>query len=244
MGNRAAKGRQVTDVSLYSKLLIGVFLVTTLITLVGLARRGRLSACVSFPIYLLLVATLEALWLFWPEQFWTYAFLLQKETLQAVAKLLLVAELGFRTMRYFPGASARARVLAGPMLFAAAILLHRTARGVALWPFLTLSQVQTWATWALLVLTIVVVYHNLPLEDFHRALLVGLATYSGLWAAILGGYQVFGYDTLQRSIGSKLNGLGWTVLVVYWTWAAWRPVQQPALSEQTIERLRALQAAA
>lgn len=226
--------------SLYSKVLISLFLVTTVLTLAGLARRGRLTACVSFPIYLSLVAILEAMWLFWPARFWNYGFMVQKETLQAVAKLTLVAELGFRAMRNFPGAAARFRLLAGPMLVAAAILLHRTARGAALVPYLTLSQVQTWATWALLALAIVVVYHNLPLEDFHRALLVGLATYSGLWAAILVGYQVFG----QGELGSKINAFGWTALVLYWTWAAWRPEQQPALSTATIARLRALRTAA
>lgn len=230
--------------SFNSKVLISSFLLTTVFTIAGLARRGRLTACVSFPIYLSLVAILEGMWLFWPERFWNYPFLVQKETLQAVAKLALVAELGFRTIRYFPGAAARFQLLAGPMLIAAAILLHRTARGVALWPFVTLSQIQTWATWALLALAIVVVYHNLPLEDFHRALLVGLATYSGLWAAILGGYQVFGYDDEQRAIGSVINGYGWTALALYWTWAAWRPQQPPALSAATIERLRALRTAA
>ena len=230
--------------SLRSKVLISLFLLTTAITLVGLTRRRRLAACVSFPIYLSLVAILEAMWLFWPARFWNHGFMIQKETLVSVVKLALVAELGFRTMRYFPGAAARFRLLAGPMLIAAAILLHRTARGAALWPFLALSQVQTWATWALLALAIVVVYHNLPLEDFHRALLIGLATYSGMWAAVLGGLQVFGVGPWHREVGSIINAYGWTALVLYWTWAAWRPEQQPALSTETITRLRALRTAA
>jgi hypothetical protein len=211
-------------------LLSAVCVALICATLAGLARRRLYRLCYSFTAYLAAVALGEALILLWPDTFYRWAFWQGKETVYGLLKLGIGLELGSLTFQAFPGASARARLIALlALLFILAAMLTLTPA-----PHEDLSPLQALAvelqsglangTVLLLALTwILVFWYHVPLHRLHRAILRGLGLYLMVSSAAL---KLVGNFPELRDAVSYGTGIAYVALVGYWAWEAWRPERE------------------
>lgn len=214
--------------NLRSWLLVPLFLCAAVVILAGLIRTRRLDSPLFFGPYLATVAACSGLAWSLPSSFWTPEFYWWKEAVCGALRLALTVELGHRVLRAFPTAKARWQALAGPLLVTGALFCWRLA-----WPptasYGTMARLHLWGTWALVILGVLVTYHNLPISDWHRAIILGLALYGGSVIALAQALELWRGLSVLNLVLAAVNGYGWTALMAYWSWAAWRAQREPVL---------------
>ena len=97
------------------------------------------------------------------------------------------------------------------------------ARGERQWADLVVAlhpRIANGTAWLFGALFALILYYRLPLHPLHKAIAFGFMAYLLL--------LTFGLDLLKRSdfaalpIVSYASSLGYTLVVAYWAWAAWR----------------------
>jgi hypothetical protein len=81
-------------------------------------------------------------------------------------------------------------------------------------------RVTTAALWLLTATALIVVWYQLPVHDWQRAIMLGLAPYLLVFATLLSLLHRKGWGA--REPISNLAGSAFLCLVLFWTWAAWR----------------------
>lgn len=209
---------------------VGVLVELILVALIGgLVVRHRYSACYSFSVYLIAVLVPEALISAWPARFHRWDFWLMKETVHNLLKFAIALELALRTFQAFPGARATARsvvllvvllalagILAGPVQPAAdfsdlASRLHPRILNGTIWLFTAIAAVILW--------------YRLPVDAFHKAILIGFIPYLLVFTVAMNALDAIGWHL--QTIASYAETLAYLLLLGYWTHAAWRPHQVP-----------------
>jgi len=207
-----------------------------LVLLVGIVRRGRLGQCWSFAAYALAILLGNSLVSFWPSRFYNSSFWLVKQAAYDTLKIAVALELAWRAFRAFPGAMRTARLAVLIVLAAStcALALLTPARSyTTLWAWQ--PAVTTASLWLLTATALMVVWFQVPLLDWQRAIMLGLAPYLLV-------YVVF-FDLLRRRGWALLSPLAtsetlaYLALVVFWAWAAWQPA--PARSAAGIREAAA-----
>jgi hypothetical protein len=192
--------------------------------------------CYSFGGYVALQATVNASAFFWPTFYENWAVWVAKETLYALARLFVLAELSTLIFRTLPRARTRAYVL---LSLAALVLLvvltlpydttsaYRLAKNV-------LSRFDYVTAWGLIGLLVMVVWYRLPLHPFHKAILHGM-----LWLLLVH----FGAVYSARAIGGLAAGRIYNTvqigILAWWLKAAW--AREPVWDEDEIAVIRYLQ---
>jgi len=208
-----------------------------LLALIGLLARGHHRRCWAFVVYLLAITTGNCLVTFWPDLFLTEPFWVGKQALYDVLKLAVALELAYRAFRAFPGARQIARrAVFGLLLLSTAVIMagpaHAPYRVVFDWqPRIVVGTIWIFTATALLVL-----WYHLPLHAWHRAILLGFTPYLVVFTTLMSVIRQHGWEIRgQISMADTLAYLG---LVVWWAYAAWRPVAAPAIEEAAVSRLR------
>ena len=194
--------------------------------LAGLVARGRARLCWSFAAYLAAILVGNSIVSLWPERFYTGAFWVLKQGVYDALKMAVALELAWRAFDSFPGAmrTAKAAILA--------LLAISTVSLGALTPpssYMTLWEwqpgVATAALWLLTATALLVVWYQVPLHDWQRAIMLGLAPYLLVFVTLLGLLRSHGWAAAPEvGIGDTLAYLG---LLLFWAWSAWR--RDPAL---------------
>lgn len=212
------------------------------VTLAGLLARRRLQLCWAFGIYAAVVLSCETAIALWPERFYTPNFWMVKQALYDAAKVAVAMELAYRVVRAFPGAmrTARISVLALLTLSTAVIVAGPWAAGykaMAEWqPRMVLGVVSLFTLTALVVL-----WYNLPVRAWHRALLMGFSGYLLVFTVVLNVLRTHGWQ-LYKTLG-LLDGVAYLALTMWWGWAAWAPEAVPVDIPPTVRRRLGLEAA-
>ena len=190
--------------------------------LVGMLWRGRLRQCWSFGAYLVTVLAGNSLVSFWPEQFRTASFWVYKQAAYDLLKLAVALELLYRTLRAFPGTWRAARlvvlVLLSVSAFVLAVLTPRSSV-FTMWEWQ--PSVVTAAIWLLASVALLVVWYQVPVTDWSRAIMLGLAPYLLVFLTIVDLLRRLGYDLVRSGLGT-IDSLAYLALVLFWTRAAWR----------------------
>jgi hypothetical protein len=193
-----------------------------LLILAGLVIRRRLFRSPLFAPYLLSVLVPSLLTAVWPERFYVWTFWLAKETLQTVLKLGLALDLAYRLLRRLPQAHTLAQagaalglVLTGAAAFFAPIQSN-DVRGVAL---AVLPRVLYGTALLFAALLGLVAWFRIPLDRLNKAILVGFVPYLLTVTLALNLLTHLGFDS--RVAAGYLSSAAYTVLLCYWTWAAW-----------------------
>jgi hypothetical protein len=198
-----------------------VFLIVVL--LVGLLVRKRSTACVSWTLYLGVVAGTDVLILSWPERFWRQDFWALKEGVLNVLKLAIGFELMVRIFGHFPAAYANARrgliAVTGLLLALAASSLSAGTDYVSL-----VGRVQ-WTinegtVWLLVALGAFCLWYHLPLDSIPKAILVGLVPYLLVYSVVLRALVTLGWE--RGKVFNFTAPIAYVVLLLYWARAAWR----------------------
>ena len=208
----------------WTQLWLGVLGELTLAALfVGLVVRGRVRRCYSFALYVLAVLVTELMITLWPGKFLNYGFWLPKEILLNALKYAIALELAARTLKAFPGARATARgivllVVVGSL---AAVLAASTKPGsLAEIASQLLPRILNSTIWLFTALAVVILWYRLPVDLFHKAILVGFVPYLLVFTAAINALNI--EDPFYREVASYSQSVAYLALLGFWTHAAWR----------------------
>lgn len=207
--------------------LIWSWVVTALVVLLlGLVKRGRHRLCYSFTAYVCAVLTGSILPKVDPDRFYTWNFLLLNDSALALLKVCIAVELSRRIFRSFPGAFARARwvvlIVLGGLLLAVSVVSTAVDDSGLLYTRL-LPRVQNGTAWLFTSILGVVLWYRLPLNLFHKAILVGFVPYLLISTAAIQFMETFGWREM-RILAGYLDTFAYALMVTYWAHAAWKPV--------------------
>jgi hypothetical protein len=211
-------------------------------TLAGLVVRRRLQLCWAFCIYAAVVLGCETLIALWPARFFTADFWMVKQALYDATKVAVALELAYRVVRAFPGAMRTARVSALALLAGSTAVIVAGPwaagyRGMAEWqPRMVFGVVSLFSLTALVVL-----WYNLPVQGWYRALLMGFSAYLLVFTVVLNVLRTQGWEMAQWL--GLLDGVAYLGLTIWWAFAAWEPDVVPAGIPATVRRRLGLEAA-
>jgi hypothetical protein len=191
------------------------------VILCGLFYRGRARSCYSFTLYVLAVLVCEVLITAWPVDYHTLSFWIPKEILFSVLKFGIALELAARTFSAFPGARSTARaVVFVVLLLSLAAVLSVPAPADPNLPKLAsqvLPRIVNGTIWLFTALAAVILWYRLPVNLFHKAILVGFVAFSLVFSVALTAIEV-----IPQSQASYLQSVAYVLLLGYWAHAAWR----------------------
>jgi hypothetical protein len=222
-----------------SRLLIGHAVKVVLVAaLVGLYARGRSGRCHAMVAYLWAALLSNSLTTFWPDIFFNYAFWVRRQALFDVLKLLIGVEIALRAFRVFPGARATwERLLAASVVIATTFgfwFLPRDAPYGVL--FAHQPQVIAGSVWLFTVTSLVIVHYRIPIDPWHRAILLAFVPYMLVFTTALATINTLGV-ALHPAM-SFLDSAAYLVLVAYWAQTAWRREEALELSPATRRALQ------
>ena len=208
--------------------------ILTTATLAGMIVRRRVGVCWTFVVYLGVIALADLLVILWPDHFWRLWFYVGKEFVITILRLAVALELTYRTFRAFPSARVTARgVLLLVLVATLAVVVVGTgdlapSEGApALGPLASRVQprVLSGAIWLLTAVAGLILWYRLPVHPLHKAILVGLVPYLLVFSVSLNMLESRGWEILP--VVSYLHTLAFLLVLVYWTFAAWRPDEAP-----------------
>jgi hypothetical protein len=193
--------------------------------LIGLFARDRARLCWSFVGYAAVVLACNVAVSFWPGRFYNASFWVLKQGAYDALKMAVALELAWRAFEAFPGAMRTAR-LAGLGLLA----VSTVALGAFTPPssYLTLWDwqpgVATAALWLLTGTALLVVWYQVPVHDWQRAIMLGLAPYLLVFVTLIGLLHRHGWKA-RPEIG-VLDSAAYLALAAFWAWMVWQ--REPA----------------
>jgi len=199
-------------------------LITLSLLLAGLARRHRYDVAYTFTFYLIVVFVTEILTLAWPETFYRRSFYLQKEIVINALRFAVALELMYRTFSAFPSAhrTARAVFLA---LVTATLVVVLASTGEQPDAFALLNKVQprviSATVWLFTALAALILWYRLPVESFHKAILLGWVPFLLIFSAALNYVGEYGLEVREAS--NYIHTLAYQGLLIFWAKAAWAP---------------------
>ena len=189
--------------------------------LAGLFVRGRARLCWTFVAYAVAVLVGNSASTLLPDRFQTPSFWVLKQGLYDALKMAMALELAWRAFEAFPGAMRTARVTVLALLAVSTVALG------ALTPpssYLTLWEwqpsVATAALWLLTATALLVVWYQVPVHDWQRAIMLGLAPYLLVFVTLIGLLQRHGWAA-RAQIGVA-DTMAYLALTAFWAWAVWR----------------------
>src|SRR6185295_18787544 len=82
--------------------------------------------------------------------------------------------------------------------------------------------------WLFTITALVVVYYRIPLDSWHRAILLGFAPYQFVFTTVVALMMHFGYETFH-GLGMIDSG-AYLVLTLWWAQRAWRKEEEFVVS--------------
>jgi len=200
--------------------------VSLLALLVAMAMRGRLALCWTLTAYVVATLVGNSLATFWPHRFFTPAFWILKQGVYDSLKVGIALELAWRVFSAFPGAWRVARILIVVLLGASTVALvwltpHSSYANVWEWqPSVVTAQV-----WLFTSLALLIVVYQIPIGEWHRAIVVGFAPYLLVSVTLMNLLERRG-ARFRQAVG-LLDSVAFVGLIMLWTYAAWRQ-EEPA----------------
>jgi hypothetical protein len=226
----------------------------TVIALAGLLVRGRYRTCPSFVLYLLVILAGDLLLLLGPRHldvgsalfgllgekgFYSRSFWLIDQLAINLARFVVALELAYRTFRSFPGARATARgvlfVLVGVTLVSVVAVTPQVS---AIDPDDRVKQifgvlqprVLNGTVWLLTGMAALVLWYRLPVDRFHKAILIGLVPYLLVFTIGLNATETYGWGNSLVQWRNLIITSAYLLLMGYWARAAWAPHAPPAVA--------------
>ena len=192
-----------------------------LATFAGVLARGRVRQCWAFPVYLLVVLVTNALGSFWPARFHTpEAWTVYQVAFDAL-KMAIVLELAWRSFAAFPGAMRSARVVLPVLLVVSTVTIAfftPPSSYLTVWEYQ--PSVVAGTLWLLTATALLVVWYQIPVHDWQRAIMLGFAPYLLVFVVALDMLRRHGWSS--GASAGLLDQVAYLALIVFWAWAAWR----------------------
>jgi hypothetical protein len=147
---------------------------------------------------------------------------MRRQALFDVLKLLVGVEIALRAFRVFPGARATwERLLAASVVVATTLgfwFLPRDAPYVVL--FAHQPQIIAATVWLFTVTSLVIVHYRIPIDSWHRAILISFVPYQLVFTTAIAVMKNLG-ASIHPAMGF-LDSAAYLFLVAYWAQTAWR----------------------
>jgi hypothetical protein len=218
-------------------------LVALAAALTGVIVRRRVAECWTFPVYLAVVFVCEGAVLLWPERFFVWSAYVIRQWTYDVIQFGVAFELARRAFMAFPGARATARPVFLAILTITAISIFAATppgtHGNAsfyLTALLTIEPRLLNATiWLFVATSRLVIFFNIPVSNWHRALSLGFAGYLVVSVTGLNLLRSFGWDI--RGFVSFFDGFAYLALCSWWALASWQKAEATAVVPASVYRL-------
>ncbi len=152
--------------------------IALVVLLFGMLRRERLRQCWAFGAYVIAVLAGNTLVSLWPARFLTPSFWVLKQAAYDLLKLAIALELLYRMLRAFPGTWRTARLVVLALLGVSAFVLAALTPRSSVWTMWEWQpSVVTAAIWLLTAVALLVVWYQVPVPNWPRAIMLGLAPY-------------------------------------------------------------------
>lgn len=201
--------------------------IALLVVLAGIVVRRRARLCWVFPLYVVAIIAGNSLQSLWPTQFHTPEFWIVKQRVYDALKLLLALELAWRAFRLFPGALRTARTVLGAILGATTLVVAFVtppAGYSTMWQWQ--PSIVTGTLWMFTATALLVVWYQVPVHDWQRAIMLGLVSYLVVFVLYMDLLRRFGWEH-HLAVG-WLDVFAYLALCIFWAWAAWRRDPIPA----------------
>ena len=196
--------------------------------LAGIVWRGWTRLCWSFALYVLLALLGNVLVSVWPSRFFTPSFWVLKQGVDHVLKMAIALELAWRAFVAFPGAARTAAALIPALLAAGALALALLTPGTSymtVWDWQ--PRVATAALWLLTATALMVVWYQVPVHEWQRSIMLGLAPYLLVFVSLLGLLRRQGWTEIEPI--TTTGTVAYLGLVLYWAFAALRGARSSPL---------------
>jgi len=216
-------------------LVANLVAVLLLGTLAGMAWQRRLSSCWTFTAVLILSAITNRLIVWWPATFYNRQFWVLKELGYAALHGLVMVELCVVGLRLFPRAR-RLALVAGALTLTASGMMVAVAAAPS-YPAqlgVMVARGNIGLAWAFTMLIAVVWRYELPLQPFHRMILLGYVLYLSVYSALLSLVGLLGL-AVHRYLAA-LDPAMFAATIGLWLLAAWEPDRVAATSVQVPAR--------
>jgi hypothetical protein len=207
-----------------------------LLLLAGLVVRGRVRLCWSFAAYALAILVGNSLATFWPARFYTPSFWVLKQGVYDILKMAIALELAWRAFAAFPGALRTARLALLALLAVSTLALG------ALTPPSSYADLWAWepgtataALWLLTATALLVVWYQVPVHEWQRAIMLGLAPYLLVFVLALDLLRRHGWPALHAAAGI-LDSVAYLALLLFWNRVVWRRGPAEAAAAPAVSR--------
>jgi hypothetical protein len=204
-----------------------------LATLVGLYARGRSRRCYAVVAYLWFALIGNSMTTFWPRVFFNFDFWVLRQAVFDFLKLAIGVEIAVRAFAAFPGARAAwERLVAVAVVIGTTLAMvfvpHAPTYGIV---FARQPHVVAATVWLFTITALVVVYYKIPIDPWHRAILLGLTPYQFVFTTIVAMMAELGTPMFAGL--SIIDSGAYLLLMGWWAQSAWRPEEAIEASAET-----------
>ena len=200
-------------------------------TLIGLVATRRYRLWYSFVLYLVALFV-PSLAIAVSDRFYGARVWSRQELLLDVLRLAMASELAVRIFQHFPGARAMLRrvvVLVAGLTLLSIWLAPRVPGGLAgsdshaaYRTFVGEIQprVLGGAVWLFTAIAALVLWYRLPVQPFHKAVLLGYVPYLLVFTTAMKVLADWGWERGWQVL--YIDQIAFVSVLALWTWAAWR----------------------
>jgi hypothetical protein len=221
-----------------TQLLLGhagtVFVITAL---AGVIIRRRWRLWYTFALLLLVVTVHDVLVALWPSHFHRNHVWRAKEITLVLIRLAMVVEFTTRVFRHFPGAMAAARRVVALILgvtFVVAMLVGRDSSHYQGFVGQLMPRLLNGTIWLFTSLAVLILWYRLPVHWFPKAILLSYVPYLLVFTVAMNALGELGWQ--RAAWVDRGSTIAYIVLVLYWTWLAWRADPVRPVSRQPEDR--------
>jgi len=191
--------------------------------LLGIVARGRIRLWYSFALSLVINLVHQVFVSFWPETFHRRDIWAAKEAALHLVRVAMVVEITARVFRRFPGAMAAARrvvVLILAVTFVLALLVGSDWSHYEGFVGQLMPRLLNGTIWLFTSLAILILWYRLPVHWFPKAILLSYVPYLLVFTVAMNALGELGWQ--KAAWADRANAIAYFVLLLYWTWLAWR----------------------
>ena len=200
-------------------MLLAVVLLSLVIA--ALIRRKKATQCLSFSAYVAAVAVFNVLILLFPERYTPEAYIVK----QGIYDSLLFGmslELAIRTFAAFGGIASFARTsLAAAVAVSTVAIFLATPTNAGYTNLVNFQPgVTTAGIWCLTFVALLIVWYQIPVPAFTRAIILGYVPYLVVFTIYVDLIGRLGWGAISGL--NIMNASAYDAVAAYWAYAAWR----------------------
>ena len=191
-----------------------------LAVVLGIVGRRKVGLCYSFFALITASTGFTGFFLLFPESYTPQAFLV-KQGIYDVLLFGMSLELAFRIFAAFKGIATRVRQVLGAFVIASSLaILAFTPPGTYAEFWRYQPGVTTAGIWCLTCVALLMVWYQIPIPPFVRAIVLGYVPYLMVFVVCTDLIGRLGWGAIPQL--NILNALAYDAMAGYWAHAAWR----------------------